>query len=89
MRDGNWNVSFGDSYSNNKKFHCWNEEAFDTKDFPVIDAFHTFDPINILTIFPLKYGLWSISNYGNKKVNICQEQRNEASIILKCGEETF
>ena len=32
------------------------EEAFDTKDFLVIDAFHAFDPRNIPTIVPLKYG---------------------------------
>ena len=45
------------------------EEAFDTKDFPVIDAFHTFDSRSMPTIVPLKYGLNEAkiiySNYEN------------------------
>ena len=62
------------------------EEAFDTKYFPAIDAFHIFDPRNIPTTVPLKYGLNEAkriyTNYGNNKVHIYQEQRNEAS--AKC-----
>ena len=54
------------------------EEAFDTKDFPVIDAFHTFDSRSMPTIVPLKYGLNEAkiiySNYENNKVNIYQEK---------------
>ena len=57
---------------------------------------HAFNPRNIPTIVPLKYGLNEgkiiCSNYGNNKVNIYQEQRNEASAIqaiLKCSEEIF
>ena len=69
------------------------EDVFDTKDFPVIDAFHAFDPRNIPTIVPLKYGLNEekiiYSNHGNNKVNIYQEQRNGASAILECSEEIF
>ena len=33
------------------------EEAWDTKDFLVIDAFHTFDPRNIPMVVPLNYDL--------------------------------
>ena len=63
------------------------EEAHDPEDFPVIDTFQTFDPRNTPTILPLNYGLNKAKlicpNYGNNKVNIYQEQRNEASAILK------
>ena len=69
------------------------EEAFETKDFPVIDAFHAVDPSNIPMIDPLKYGLNEAKiifcNFENNKVNIYQEERNEASPILKCSKETF
>ena len=69
------------------------EEAFDIKDFLDIDAFHAFYPRNIPTSVPLKYGLNEAkiiySNYENNKVNMCQEQINEASTILKCSEETY
>ena len=45
------------------------------------------------TIVPLKYGLSETkiiySNHGNNKVNIYQEQRNEASAILRYSEETL
>ena len=61
--------------------------------FSVIDAFHAIDPRNMPTIVPLKYGLSETkiiySNHGNNKVNIYQEQRNEASAILRCSEETL
>ena len=61
--------------------------------FSVIDAFHAIDPRNMPTIVPLKYGLRETkiiySNHGNNKVNIYQEQRNEASAILRCSEETL
>ena len=56
------------------------EEAFDTKDFPVIDAFHAFDSRNVPTVVPLKCYLNEAkiiySNYGNNKVNIYQKHRN-------------
>ena len=82
--DGKWNISFGDSYSSNNKFNCWNTG---------IDVFHAFDPRNIPMTVPLKYCLNETkiiySNYRNNKVNIYQEQRNEASTILKSREEIF
>ena len=63
-------------------------EAFDTK-----DAFHTFEPWNIPTTVPLNYGLYEAtkiySDYGYNKVNIYQEQRNEACANLECSGETF
>ena len=63
------------------------EEAFNTYDFPVINAFHTFDPKNIPTIVLLHYSLNKAKiiycNYGNNKVNIYQEYRHVASAILK------
>ena len=63
------------------------EEAFNTNDFPVINAFHTFDPKNIPTIVLLNYSLNKAKiiycNYGNNKVNIYQEYRHVASAILK------
>ena len=69
------------------------EEAFDAKEFHVIDAFHAFDASSIPTIVPLKYGLNEAkiiySNYGNNKAIIYREQRNEVSAISKCSEETF
>lgn len=46
------------------------EKAFDAKEFPVLRAFHTFDPRKIPKIIPLKYGLNEAkiiySRYGNK-----------------------
>ena len=63
------------------------EEAFNTNDFPVINAFHTFDPKNIPTIVLLHYSLNKAKiiycNYGNNKVNIYQEYRHVASAFLK------
>ena len=45
------------------------------------------------TIVSFKYGLSEAkiiySNHGNNKVNIYQEQRNEASAILRYSEETL
>ena len=50
------------------------EKTFDTKDFPVIDVFHTSDPSNKPMIVPLNYDLNEAkiiySNCGNSKVNI-------------------
>ena len=46
------------------------EKSYDTKEFPVLHAFHTFDPRKIPKIVPLKYGLNEAkiiySSYGNK-----------------------
>ena len=39
------------------KFIVETEEAFDTEDFSVIDAFHTSDPMNLPTIVLSGYGL--------------------------------
>ena len=69
------------------------EVDFDKKDFLAFDVFHAFDPRNIRTIVPLRDGLNKdkiiYSNYGNNKVNIYQEQRIEASAILKCSGNRF
>ena len=69
------------------------EEAFDMSDFPILDAFHTFDPRNIPETVANTFGMEEAKLihkfYGNSKVNIFKEQRNEVSPVIKCNEETF
>ena len=69
------------------------EEAFNTTDFPVMDAFHTFDQRNIPKDLPSGYGEKKIDLiydfYGSNKINIFQGQRNEATAIIKCSKENF
>ena len=69
------------------------EEAFNTSDFPVMDAFQAFDPRNIPKDLPSGYGEKEIDLiydfYGSNKINIFQGQRNEATAIIKCSKENF
>ena len=69
------------------------EEAFDTSDFPVIDAFQVLNPKNIPANVKEGYGMEEIdviySFYGSNKVNIFQGERNEAAAIIQCSEEVF
>lgn len=69
------------------------EEAFNTTDSPVMDAFHVFDPRNIPKDLPSGYGEKEINLiydfYGSNKINIFQGQRNEATAIIKCSKENF
>ena len=69
------------------------EEAFNTTDFPVIDAFQAFDPRNIPKDLPSGYGEKEIDLiydfYGSNNINIFQGQRNEATAIIKCSKENF
>ena len=69
------------------------EEAFNTTDFPVMDAFHAFDPRNIPKDLASGYGEKEIDLiydfYGSSKINIFQGQRNEATAIIKCSKDNF
>ena len=69
------------------------EEAFNITDFPVMDAFHVFDPRNIPKDFPSGYGVNEIDLiydfYGSNKINIFQGQRNQATVIIKFSKENF
>lgn len=69
------------------------EEAFDVSDFPIIDAFHSFDPRNLLATAEPSYGLDVAKRiydfYGYNKVDIFQGQRNEVAAVITCGEESF
>ena len=69
------------------------EEAFNTTDFPVMHAFHAFDPRNIPKDLPSGYGWKEIDLiydfYGSNKINTFQGQRNEATAIIKCSKENF
>ena len=61
------------------------EEPFNITDFPVIEAFHAFDPRNIPKDLPSGYGEREIDLiydfYGSNKINIFQGQRNKATAI--------
>ena len=58
-----------------------------------MDAFHAFDLRNIPNDFPSGYGEKEIDLIydfsGSNKINIFQDQRNEATAIIKCSKEHF
>ena len=62
-------------------------EAFQTNDFPVLDAFHAIDPRYFHKIAESSRGTlldtlydW----YGKNKVDVFENLRNEASALIKC-----
>ena len=61
------------------------EEAYNTTDFPVMDAFHASEPRNIPKDLPSGYGEKEMDLiydfYGSNKVNIFQGQRNEVASL--------
>ena len=69
------------------------EEAFNTTDFPVTDAFQAFDPRNIPKDSPSGYGEKEIDLmydfYGSNKNNIFQGQSDEATAIIKRSKENL
>ena len=61
------------------------EEAYNTTDFPVMDAFRASEPRNIPKDLPSGYGEKEMDLiydfYGSNKVNIFQGQRNEVASL--------
>ena len=62
------------------------EEVFNTSDFPVIDAFHYFDPRNIPMSKPISYIHFMVKIKG---MSFIQHQRKEASVKTKCSKENI
>ena len=67
-------------------------EAFQTNDFPVLDAFHAIDPRYFHKIAESSRGTlldtlydW----YGKSKVDVFENLHNEASALIKCQRNTF
>ena len=62
-------------------------------DFPVLDAFHAFNPKNIPIQPTTDYGLVSAVKvfkfYGNNKIDIYEGKRKQASKLIKASEEYF
>ena len=70
-------------------------EAFDVKEHPDLDAFHSFHPRNIPTLndLPSDYGIKNAkkiySFYGQNRINIYEGRRNEGSKLIKTSQECF
>ena len=69
------------------------EEAFETSDFPITDAFQLLNPKNVSINLNQDYGIEDIdkvvSFYGNNEINIFQGERNEAAFAIKCAKDVF
>ena len=70
-------------------------EAFDVKEHPDLDAFHSFLPRNIPTLndLPSDYGIENAkkiySFYGQNRINIYEGRCNEGLKLMKTSQECF
>ena len=71
------------------------KEAFDVKEYPFLDAFHSFHPRNIpkLNDLPSDHGVENAkkiySFYGQNRIYIYEGRRNEGSKLIKASQECF
>ena len=70
-------------------------EAFDVKEHPDLDVFHSFLPRNIPTLndLPSDYGIENAkkiySFYGQNRINIYEGRCNEGLKLMKTSQECF
>lgn len=64
-------------------------EAFQTDDFPVLDALHSIDPRYVTKSPNLESAECLFAWYGENKVDVFEGRRNEAPKLLKCSKEMF
>ena len=71
------------------------KEAFNVKEYPVLDAFHSLHPRNTPTPndLPSDYGVENAkkiySFYGQNRIDIYEGRRNEGSKLIKASQECF
>ena len=71
------------------------KEAFNVKEYPVLDAFHSLHPRNTPTPndLPFDYGVENAkkiySFYGQNRTDIYEGRRNEGSKLIKASQECF